>query len=31
MRFPGIRLDEQTEQKVRHIRDCFKEKESEWL
>ena len=27
MRFPGIRLVEQTEQKFRRIRVCFKEKE----
>ena len=26
MRFPGIRLAEQTEQKFRRIRDCLKEK-----
>ena len=27
MRFPGIRLIEQTEQKFRRIRDCIKEKQ----
>ena len=26
MRFPGFRLVEQTEQKLRHIRDCLKKK-----
>ena len=26
MRFPAIRLVEQTEQKFRHIRDCLKNK-----
>ena len=28
MRFPGIRLVEQTEQKFRRIRDCLKEKQA---
>ena len=27
MRFPGIRLVEQTEQKLRRIRDCLEEKQ----
>ena len=27
MRFPGIRLVEQTEQKFRRIRDCLEKKE----
>ena len=28
MRFASIRLDEQTEQKFRHIRVCLKEKQN---
>ena len=29
MRFPGIRLVEQTEQKFRRIRDCLKNKKKQ--